>query len=340
MPHSKRLLAGAISLFLVLPALLPSNAVLAGPGDDAPGKCFLWQVPSKTATVYLLGSIHVADSSFYPLDATIERAFHNADTLVVELNLLKVDQRKLEQVVFQTGVYPADETLEKNLGKETLTKLDALLHEQGLSLDQVSRRRPWLVSVLLTKFNMDQLGYREALGIDRHFLKKATREKKDVLELESAEEQIDMLASWPPKLQELLLLSTIEEYPEAGPLMEKMVEAWKSGDADTLDKLVRKTGRDHPKLEPVVKKLFDDRNVKMAKQIEKYLSTDGTYFVVVGAGHLGGRKGIVQLLRDKGYDVRQLAKSGSAGATGLRRSEPRPTPAAPARGPGSRRGAR
>ncbi len=93
--------------------------------------------------------------------------------------------------------------------------------------------------------------------------------------------------------------------------MAKMVEDWEKGDAKALDQLVRKAARDNPKLEPIMKKLFDDRNVKMLSKIEKYLQSNQSHFVVVGAGHMVGEKGLVQLLRDKGLKVEQMAKSGA-----------------------------
>jgi len=61
-----------------------------------------------------------------------------------------------------------------------------------------------------------------------------------------------------------------------------------------------------PSLAPVVQKLFDERNVKMLAKIEGYLNSNGSYFVIVGAGHLVGKRGLVELLKSKGYAVEQL----------------------------------
>jgi len=64
---------------------------------------------------------------------------------------------------------------------------------------------------------------------------------------------------------------------------------------------------DDPGLTPIYEKLVDERNKIMAGKVQEYLdATDGSYFVVVGAGHLVGKTGIVQLLREKGYSVEQL----------------------------------
>ena len=59
-------------------------------------------------------------------------------------------------------------------------------------------------------------------------------------------------------------------------------------------------------MEPIFKRLLDDRNKGMASKIEGYLKTKETYFVVVGAGHLVGDKGIIKMLKERGYSVEQL----------------------------------
>ena len=312
MPRSIRKLTSAFLglLFVGLP-FFPGDSAFAGQEkDDERGKCLLWKVESGSATVYLLGSVHVADASMYPLDATIERAFRKSDKLVVEINILKIDPLRMGQLITQKGMYPPGESLEKSISKETLGKLKAVLKKAGIPMAAVSGRRPWLISMMLTMQNVQKLGYSQELGIDKHFLVKATDAKKEILELETAEGQIGMLAGWPKALQDLFLLSTLNEFPQTGALMATMIQNWKKGDAKGLDQLVRKTALDNPKLEPVMKKLFDDRNVKMISKIEKYLKSDRTFFVVAGAGHMVGEKGLVQLLRDKGLEVEQMAKSG------------------------------
>ncbi len=67
-----------------------------------------------------------------------------------------------------------------------------------------------------------------------------------------------------------------------------------------------KSSKEDPRLAPIQEKLIYDRNRKMISRIEGYLREKGTYFVVVGAGHLIGERGIVEALRKKGYPVEQL----------------------------------
>jgi uncharacterized protein YbaP (TraB family) len=60
--------------------------------------------------------------------------------------------------------------------------------------------------------------------------------------------------------------------------------------------LSAQSSMDHPELEAQLNRLLDDRNVAMVKKIDSYMATDDTYFVVVGALHMGGPRGILRLL--------------------------------------------
>src|SRR5205085_10571190 len=88
---------------------------------------------------------------------------------------------------------------------------------------------------------------------------------------------------------------------------EGMVRSWKSGDDQGMDEVVTRDERDHPELKPVMDKLLYDRNTDMEAKIEQYLESGKKYFVVVGAGHVVGKRGLVKLLQEKKYAVEQLS---------------------------------
>jgi uncharacterized protein len=73
-----------------------------------------------------------------------------------------------------------------------------------------------------------------------------------------------------------------------------------------IESILMESIREEPKLAPIMRKLIDDRNVKMVSKIEGFLKTGQTCFIVAGAGHLVGNKGIVNMLKEKGYSVQQL----------------------------------
>jgi uncharacterized protein len=73
-----------------------------------------------------------------------------------------------------------------------------------------------------------------------------------------------------------------------------------------MEATISKSFSENGRFRPIYEKLIYKRNRNMARKIEGFLGTNGTYFVVVGAAHLLGDRGIIQLLREKGYTVEQL----------------------------------
>lgn len=269
-------------------------------------KSILYKVESGSSTVYLLGSIHLAKPSLYPLDRAIEEAFDKSGVLVVELD---PDSPKSVEVISRAmvhqGMYPAGQSLKSELTPQTYKALSAYVSQAGLSLQIMEPMRPWTVMLQLSVMEMMRLGYRPELGIDRHFLVKAKQAKKPVLEIESAQEQMDLLSRDDREFQDLLLRYTLESMHEMEPLLDKMFTSWKSGDAAALATVVNSPLVVDPRLTAIYDTLITKRNVKMTARIRSYLKTGKVYFVVVGAGHVIGEAGIVARLRRDGYKVTQ-----------------------------------
>lgn len=151
------------------------------------------------------------------------------------------------------------------------------------------------------------LGYDPNLGVDMYFL--ANAEGKKVLELETLEQQLEILAGDPEDVQDMALRMALDDIPDLESLMNRMVSAWSKGDAEALDRIMREPSDRYPLLEHQFKRTIDDRNLEMADKIAKFLKTDQTYFVVVGSGHIGGKNGLLSLIRKMGYAVQQLPKA-------------------------------
>lgn len=291
-------------------AVLVSAALLvsARGQDKQPERCFLWKASSKSCTVYLLGSMHVAKPELFPLPKEMEDAFAESKKLVVEVNVDAIDQAAMLKLTFEKGLYPAGQTLSKNLSKDTLALLEKYCADKKtLKAAALDPMRPWLVSLLLTVEELKASGYSDE-GIDKHFLKKAKAQKKPIVELETAGAQIDLFASMTPELQDKVLAKSLSEAGSLKSTMDKMVAVWKAGDAKAMDETILRAPVDkHPEFKPIMAKMFDERNAKMTAKVEEYLRGNETVFVMVGAGHLVGDKGIVKLLQDKKYKVEQLS---------------------------------
>jgi len=270
--------------------------------------CFLWKISSKSNSIHLLGSMHVVKADMFPLPAEMEDAYAKSGSLVVEVNTEKIDQAAMLKLVKAKGMYPPGESLSKSVSKETMDSLREYCTRKKLNAANLEPFRPWMVKMTLAVVELQAQGH-STDGIDKHFLKKAAADKKNILEMETAEEQLDLFASFPPQLQEKLLAKTLTDLAGIKELMEKLTSAWKSGDLKAMEKAsFGDPAKTSPETKTMLVKMFDERNVKMAEKIEGYLNGKDSCFVVVGAGHLVGEQGILQLLRNKGFQIEQVMR--------------------------------
>lgn len=267
-------------------------------------KSFLWSVRSESATVYLLGSIHVAKKDLYPLHPSIEAAFKQSDTLVLEINPAEFDNAQLQSLFFQYGIYPEGETLDRKISKETYALAEKKFGETGLAMAPLKQFKPWVLAVMLQAVELQRLGFDKQYGIDEHFLVRA-QGNKPITAFETVEYQIGLFDSFSDRLQELFLRYTISDLNLLADQMDAVMKGWREGDGSAIEALIFQSMNEEPALRPVYEKLIYERNRQMAAGIEAFLKTEHRYFVVVGAGHLVGQGGIVDLLRKKGYAVEQ-----------------------------------
>lgn len=263
----------------------------------------LWEVKSPTATVYLLGSIHLAKPELYPLAPVIEDSFDKSQNLVLEVNVLKVDQVQLVQRIMAEGMYSGEKSIKDDLSSETYAMLEEHLKKTGLPTVIFLKMKPALLALTLESLEYIQLGFSPDNGIDMYFARKAGN-AKPILELESIEEQTDLIVNMPDA--NLFLKYTIMDLSRVGKQLDRITELWKSGNADAMNTLlIEDSLKEYPELASVMDEMIFKRNRKMAEKIKEYLSTDQTYFVIVGTAHLIGNRSIVEFIEEAGYAVQK-----------------------------------
>jgi uncharacterized protein YbaP (TraB family) len=263
----------------------------------------MWKATSPTVTIYLVGSIHVGDSAMYPLPQQVESAFSAAKVLAVEINIKNTDQAKMMGLVQKYGMYGADDTLSKHLTKETSAALDDFCAKHGLPRAGVEQLKPWVVAVTIAAFSWKEAGEDPSLGIDMHFLNES-KEPQRIDELETMDSQLSLFADATDEEQLALLTLTLKQGDKLKDMIKRLQTAYLSGDPDALQKILDEESDMGTK--SLTQKLLDDRNVTMAARLDEYLKGKEPAFVVVGAAHIIGDKGVAKLLRDKGYKVEQV----------------------------------
>ena len=184
-------------------------------------KAFFWQVSSDAATVYLLGSIHFADKSFYPLRQEIKNAFSRAENLVVELDVNNIDADVYNRLLSQKGSYKDGKTIKDVISEKTWLQLQKRLDQLNINYDAIKKYRPGVLVLTLTAMQVMQMGLDPQLGIDIHFLLEATRQSKNIIELETMEQQINLFLNIPDA--ELLLKESLYSLDESELMMADMV---------------------------------------------------------------------------------------------------------------------
>jgi len=299
----------SVRLFSVrLAAALLLVGQVAPAQDAGSGKLPLWKVTGENSTAYLFGSIHFAREDMYPLDPAVTTAFDESDTLVVEIDIAKIDPTEMQQLMMSEGTYGAGESLSAQLSEDELSRLKSFIAERSFPFPLFDRFRPWLAAMMVTILEVQRLGFKTDLGIDMHFLKRAHEIEKPIYALESVDFQIRLLSGFSDEMHRLFLTQTIEQMAEIPKMVDELVAVWKSGDADALDRLLVQPQKNDERMVPLFEKLLRDRNFTMTDKIRELMTSGGTWFVVVGAGHIIGKDGLVDLFeRDENFSVTQLS---------------------------------
>lgn len=270
---------------------------------QADGKHFLWRVSKGGESLYLAGSVHVLRPGDYPLPAVMEQAFSGSAGLVEELDLNQVDQEDTQIQVMQLGSYPPGQSLKDTLPPALYQRLTKTAVEDRLDMTTLDRLKPWLVSITLLEAQLMRSGYDAGDGADQHFAAEAQAAHKPVIGLEQMQYQLGLLAGLSTADQQALLLQSLDESTGFDAEMQQMIGAWHTGDADTLEKLLKQEFSGYPE---VYKTVLVSRNQAWAPRLEALMANGKRYFVVVGALHLVGPDGLLQRFRKDGYTVEQL----------------------------------
>lgn len=264
---------------------------------------FLWKAQLGASTVHLLGSVHVAKAELYPLDPRIEQAFAASDVLVLELDLDAATQARAAQRMVELGQLPPGVRLRDVIAPATWQLLLDAEQRGGLQLVGLKAFHPWFVALALTSQALQKQGFSAEQGIDEHF-RRAAEGRLRIEALETVDQQLSLFTSLTPDAEETLLRQTLEEMEHYGEQLDASFQLWHSGDAEELDRLLLAPMRtEYPSL---FAQLFSVRNQGMLAKLQKLTEQPGRYFVVLGAGHLVGAGGIVDLLRTRGIVAQQL----------------------------------
>jgi uncharacterized protein len=269
----------------------------------APAQSPVWALKGAHNTVYLAGSVHLLKKDDTSLPPAFERAYASAKTLVMEVDIDDVDSPEAAALLLQKGVFADGSTLSDSIGAARYGRVAAEAARLGLPVEGLQQFEPWAVALTLTQLEYAQLGFDADAGVERQLGRRAHADGKPIQGLETLEEQINILASLSKDDQAAFLEQTVTEMHDADRETREILVAWRSGNAAKLAALMSEDFQSFPSLYHA---LVTDRNRRWLPQIERFLKAQQNYLVIVGALHLVGDGGLLQLARAAGLEPRPL----------------------------------
>lgn len=263
--------------------------------------------------VWVLGSIHVGYPGMIPLPEYITEAYYQSDALAVECDVLASEEdADIDSIM--PFMYTDGTTIKDYISPELYEKAKDMLSESSYGyVSTYDYMKPIVWWELLEYSFYEKCSMTEDYGVDRNLLQMAKDEGKEILEIESSEFQLELQAGFSDELVLLMLESTVEAMSEENCEEYKaeffsMFDAWYSGDEKTLAEQVATdteglTPHEIELVEDFDKQMIYDRNIGMADFAIEALESDNNVFICVGAAHVVGEDGIIDILSEEGYQI-------------------------------------
>jgi len=287
--------AGSASRWLLALGLLGClSAEAAGP---------VWAIRGAHNTVYLAGSIHLLPEAEASLPPAFARAYADSACLTMEIDLGKLDATGTLSTLLEHGGLPEGTTLREVAGAPRYARASAAAAALGLPAIAMDHEAPWMVALQLTELEYAHLGFDPEQGVEKQLLRRALADHKSTAGLESMADEMRVFEALAPAAQLRLLDMVLDELDDTGDETRAVLSAWRRGDAAQLATLLAVEYRSFPALYDA---LVMDRNRYWLPEIEQLLKGGQNCLVVVGALHLVGKGGLLEMLRKDGFAPVQL----------------------------------
>ncbi len=274
---------------------LPSSPLLPAKTDDT--KSLLWEISGNglKKSSYLFGTIHlIAKKDFFMTDLVKDR-FSRTSQLALEIDM---DDPTMMLKMMTGMMMDGNKSLKDLVSEEDYKLLNSYFEESlGMGLGLFDRMKPILLSTLMLEKSQE-----EVVSYENVFLEMAQKQKIPIEGLETAEYQLAMLDSIPYEVQAQMLVDGLKEEGGNDDLFAQMVELYKQQDLDALYNITMQEGSEFGEYEGP---LLQTRNKNWIPVIDEMSREQPTFFAV-GAAHLAGEIGVIQLLKDEGFILTPL----------------------------------
>ena len=288
---------------VILQSVLFSIATLVSVQDaisqeTKTGNSMLWSIvdpKAPTDTSYLFGTIHQISQKDFAITDKIENAFAKSQVLMTEIDLTDPGMfaEMMPRLLMEDGM-----TLEKILGEEDYQMLSKFMTENtGQPIAMYNDKKPFMASMVIMNFFIEG----KPASYDMTLTQMAQKRALKIKGLETVSEQMDVLDRTPYKEQAEQMLEMINNMEKTKESFEAIVKAYKAEHLEELDKLLD----ENIEMSDEKAAMLDERNIKWIPAIEGAIKENST-FIAVGAGHLPGELGLINLMRENGYEVNPI----------------------------------
>lgn len=297
---------GGKDLLLQLRKNDPSRygAIIDDASKVANGYSIFWKIEKPgVEPSWLFGTMHSSDERVLKLPAEFHDAFDNIDTLVLELkeianpNTIALELLKHPELT----MLPPQKNLDQILPPEETAQIAAGLAKRGVPIASVLRMRPWFIYMTLLACSAQQNANGQYV-LDRQLAVDAEKNGVDIEGLETPLEQFQAMADLSDELTMKGLLEAFKLPYNMNDITETLVGLYVTGNSGLMKAFVEGLSDDKTIDITFMKRIVSDRNEVMAKRILPYLER-GNVMMAVGALHLPGDHGVVELLRKQGYTL-------------------------------------
>lgn len=268
---------------------------------------FLWRIEGDKPS-YLFGSMHLADERILTLPDVVIEAIDEVDVVYTEVKL----DAELQAISAELSMLPTGQTLDDLLPQDVINRLDSYLSTKGLTSSVFAQYKIWVTAASLAL--LDEIeNLLKNLPLDQYIWNSAISKGKNIGELETVEEQINIFDSFSLEEQIDMLndtLDELEEYASRGEsIIDVMIDAYIEGDLEVLQDFMLS---DFDESNPIDIKfktlLLTNRNYNMTQRISQLISDnpDTQYLFTLGAGHYYGEDGLITLLENEGFTITRV----------------------------------
>lgn len=264
---------------------------VAQSGSD---NALLWEISGNgiSGPSYLYGTVHMICPEDFTIGEQLKEKFGAAQKIFLEVDM---DDPAMNMKMMQLSMLQGKK-LSDMFSDSDYNKLNVFFRDtMGMPLALMNAMKPFVLFSLLT---LKSIPCAQPQSYEMTFVKMAKEQHKEVKGLETIEEQMKIFDDLPDSVQVQMVMRYINEFDEQKKEFTKMIHAYQQQNAEALYRYIMSS----PDISGSEEALLFDRNRKWVPVMEQVMQKEKIFFAV-GAGHLGGPYGLINLLREKGYTV-------------------------------------